>query len=334
MRSAVTGAAGFLGLAIVRHLLVGGDQVRGVVLPGDPQAAGLRQLDPGGDRLDIVEGDVTDIGSLAPAFRGVHRVFHTAALVHAWAPLSRFRTVNVGGMQNVARAAAEAGVERLLAVSTSDVFGIPRGDEVLDESSPVRRWGEPYADSKIEAERWLWQYRRDSGLPVTVIYPGWIYGPGDRAFLPGLAAAIRGGFMIFWARQVRLAWAYIDNIADACVLASAEPRAAGEGYLVHDGMEGPTFEEVCARIAGAIGARPPRRHVPYAAAYGAAAAVQWTWRTLGLRGTPPLLTVDVKAFGRSFRLSNEKIRALGWRPRVPTEEGMERALACLKPARE
>ena len=203
--SVVTGAAGFLGMAIARRLLAEGDTVRAVVLRGDPVATELRAL--GEARLEVVEGDVSDYGSIAPAFAGAARVFHSAALVHAWAPLERFRAINVGGTQNVARAALENRLERMVLISTTDVFGIPDGRTPLDEDSPFLPWNEPYADTKIEAEKWLWQFHRESGLPVSVIYPGWIYGPGDRAFFPGLAEAIRGGFMLMWFRGVRLEWA-------------------------------------------------------------------------------------------------------------------------------
>lgn len=327
--SVVTGAAGFLGLAITRRLLAEGDTVRAVVLRGDPAVAELRTLDAPG--LEIFEGDVTDYASIAPAFPGAARVFHTAALVHAWAPWERFRAINVGGTQNVARAALEHGVGRMVLVSTTDVFGIPGGRTPLTEESPFLPWNEPYADTKIEAEKWLWQFHRESGLPVSVIYPGWIYGPGDRAFFPGLAEAIRRGFLPMWFRGVRLEWAYIDNMVDACVLASTHPAAAGNGYIIHDGLDGPTLEEVCGRIADAIGAKRPSTYIPYGLALAAASICQAVWRIFGLKEGPPLRTVDVKAFGANRMLSNEKARReLGWTPRVGFEEGMRRALEALE----
>jgi nucleoside-diphosphate-sugar epimerase len=328
--SVVTGGAGFVAQALVRRLLDDGDVVRAAALPGDPRIAELRAAAPHAERLHVVEADVTDRAAIGAVIAGARRVYHTAALVHAWAPRERFRAVNVGGLCNVAEAAREAGVERLVHVSTTDVFGIPRRGELLDESSPFRPWGEPYADTKTEAELRLWELHRAGGLPVSVIYPGWVYGPGDHAFFPGLADAIAGGFMVFWCRDVRLPWVYVDNLADACVLASAHPAAAGNGYIVHDGSDGPTLQEVCGRIAAVIGAKPPRRHVPYAVAYGTAALLQAIWRLRGARTPPPLLTVDVKAFGHRFRLSNEKARRdLGWQPRVTVDEGMRAALEYL-----
>jgi len=325
----VTGAAGFVGTALVRRLVLDGMRVRAVVLPGDPFREALRDGTPDAT-VEIVEADVTDYGALAPAFAGATRVFHTAALVHAWTSRECFHAVNVGGSCNVARAVLEHGVGRLVHVSTTDVFGLPDGDHVLDERSPFRPWHEPYADSKIAAERLLWKCRRDEGLPLTVVYPGWVYGPGDRAFFPALAAAIGSGAMTFWRRDVRLAWTYVDNLVDACVRASTEPRAVGEGYLVYDTLDGPTLQDVCERIATRIGARPPTRHVPYAAALLAAHALEGVWRAAGARTPPPLRTVDVKAFGLQWRFSNEKARCeLGWSPGIGTDEGMRRALdAC------
>lgn len=323
--SVVTGAAGFVGQALVRRLLADGDEVRALALPKDPCLSELRALGPT-ERLQIIEVDITDASSMDTAFAGATRAFHTAALVHAWAPWERFRAVNVGGTQNVAQACLSHAV-RLLAVSTSDVFGIPVGDEVMDETSPVKRWNEPYADTKLEAEQWLWSFHRDTQLPLSIIYPGWVYGPGDKAFFPHLAQAIDGGFMLFWFRNAILPWVFIDNLVDACVLASTHPDAIGQGYIVHDGADGPTMEELCARIAEVIGKQAPTMHVPYPLAFLAATVAQPLWRWLGITSPPPLLTVDVKAFGFQWHLSAQKIRRqLGWAPRVSTKDGMEMAL--------
>ncbi|HSP96680.1 MAG TPA: NAD-dependent epimerase/dehydratase family protein [Candidatus Dormibacteraeota bacterium] len=318
----VTGAAGFVGLALVKRLRADGEQVRALALRGDRRLPELRALD-----VEVVEADVTDAAAIAPHFAGVERVFHAAALVHGWHPWERYRAVNIGGTQQVARAAQAAGVRRFVHISTSDVFGIPRDGAVIDESRPFDYWREPYPDTKIEAERWLWQFHRDSGLPLSVIYPGWVYGPGDEALFPGFAQAIRDGLLVFWQRDTKLAWAHVGNLADAIVLVSREPAAVGQGYLVHDDADGPTLEAVSARLAAILGRPLTPRYVPYAVAFAAAAAAQGVWRLLPLRGGPPVLTADVKAFGFRFRFSTAKLRALGWTPRVGIGEGMEQAFA-------
>jgi nucleoside-diphosphate-sugar epimerase len=331
--SLVTGAAGFLGQALVKSLLSNGESVRAVILPNDPRKAELQSRAATSGDLQLIEADVTDANALDGAFAGVKHVFHTAALIHAWAPWERFRAVNVGGTRNVAESALRHGVERLVHISTTDVFGIPHPGQVFDETSPFQPWGEPYADTKIDAERWLWDCRKTKDLPLTVVYPGWVYGPGDRAFFPSLAQAISDGFMIFWQRDVRLPWVYVHNLADACLLAATHPAALGNGYIVHDDSGGPSLQEVCARIAGVLGKPPPTRHVPYAAAYAAAWTAQHIWRLGRFRGPPPLLTVDVKAFGHRWNLSTQKVRReLRWAPATPVDEAMDAALESLREA--
>ncbi len=325
MTTLVTGAAGFVGQAVVRRLLADGERVRGLVLADDARLPELRAC---GD-VEIVAADVTDAAAVAAAVAGADCVIHAAALVHGWHPWARYRAINVGGTQTVARAAQAAGVRRLVHVSTSDVFGMPRRDEIIDERTPFRPWGEPYQDTKIEAERWLWAEHRARGLPLTVIHPGWVYGPGDRALFAGLAQAIRDGLLVFWQRDTVLAWVHVDNLADAIVRAARAPQACGEGYLVldDDAATGPTLEAVCTRLAAIVG-RPFRpRYVPYALAFAAAATAQAAWRVLPLAGAPPLLTADVKAFGYRWRFSSARVRALGWTPRIGIAAGMEEAFA-------
>ena len=322
MTALVTGAAGFVGLSLVRRLRDDGERVRALALPGDRRLPELRALD-----VEVVEADVTDAAAIAPHFAGVERVFHVAALVHGWHPWARYRAVNVGGTQNVARAAQAAGVGRFVHVSTSDVFGVPRDGRVIEESQPYETWNEPYPDTKIEGERWLWQFHRDSSLPLSVIYPGWVYGPGDEALFPGFAQAIRDGLLVFWQRDTKLAWNHVANLADAIALVSRAPAAVGQGYLVHDDADGPTLEQISARLASLLGKQLTPRYVPYRVIYAAAALAQGSWRVLRLKGAPPILTADVKAFGYRFRLSNAKLRALGWTPRIGIEEGMEQAFA-------
>lgn len=328
--SVVTGATGFVGGALVRRLLAEGDEVRAIVLPNDRFPSELQQVQEIGGRLRVITGDITDTASIAAAFEGADRVFHAAALVHAWAPFEKFHRVNVGGTRNVAEIALAAGVMRLVHLSTSDVFGLPRGEERFSETTALRRWGEPYADTKIEAEQWLWRFHRDSGMPLSVIYPGWVYGPGDRAFFPGLAEAIASRRMMFWRHGARLPLVYVDNLVDACLAAATVPAAVGRGYLIFDTQE-VTFEELCGRIAETIGVKRPRLHLPYGLVHSCASALQTLWRLLRRPTPPPLRTVDVKAFGLQWFFSNERARTeLGWMPRVSTDEGLRRALEDLR----
>ena len=320
----ITGATGFIGGHLVKANLQRGNRVTALVLAGDQGAEKLRQQD-----VDTLEGDVRDFESLKKAVTGIDIVFHCAAVVTDWAPKSLFEEVTVGGTENMCRAAAEAGVSRFVDMSTNDVFGIDE-DNVMDETFPLRPWNEPYPDYKIKAEEISWKYYREQGLPVTMVYPCWVYGEGDQTFVPLLADAIIKKDLIFWRRDVLVWPTYIDNLVDLLMYISEDPRAVGQGYLVHDG-ESVTLQEFCAGIAAAMEVPPITTHIPYAAAYAAAWLMELTWKVLRKKSRPLLTTYTVKNLGSRFRFSIEKAeKELGWKPKTSYAEGFARTMNWLR----
>ncbi len=311
----VTGGTGFIGGRLVRRLLAEGHRVRALCLPNDAGAGPLGELG-----AEVVVGDVTDEASVTESSGGVQRIFHCAGLVTDWAPWSTFRRIHVGGMANLLQAASRRRVSRFVWISTNDVFGV-REERVLTEDDDLRRWSEPYPDTKIAAERLAWQGYARLGVPACTIYPCWVYGPGDTTFVPLLADAITRREMLFW-RQDALVWpAHVDNVVDLLIRIGWADAAVGQGYLVHDGVC-VTLQAFCRRIAEHLGLRPPRWHVPYGAAYGAAAIMELVWRCLGGRSRPLLTTYTVTNLGSRLRFSIDKARReLGWTPPVGFEEG-------------
>jgi 2-alkyl-3-oxoalkanoate reductase len=320
----ITGATGFIGGNLLKGNLAKGNRVRAMVLPGDPGAASLRERG-----VEVVEGDVRDFESVKKAVDGVEIVFHCAAVVTDWAPKSLFQEVTVGGAENMCRAASAAGVSRFVDISTCDVFGIIE-DKVMDESFPLKPWNEPYPDYKIQSEKIMWRYHREKGLPVTMVYPLWVFGEGDQTFVPLLADAIIKKDLIFW-RKDALVWpTYIDNLVDLLLFISDDPRAVGNGYLVHDG-EYTTLQEFCAEIARALGVPPITTHIPYGLAYAASWIMELIWKALGIKTRPLLTTYAVKNLGSRFRFSIAKAeRELGWKPKISYKEGMDVTMKWLK----
>ncbi len=175
MKILVTGGTGFLGRRVVSELAPR-HALRLLVRRGSS-----RERFPEG--VEFVEGDVTDRASLDRAAAGCDAVVHAAALVKILAPRQEFDRINVGGLENVLAAAEEAGgVERVLYVSSFIALGptekAPGG--VLDESAEPRdrAWINDYERTKTLSDR---QARRAiaAGAPLTVVYPGVIYGPGE-----------------------------------------------------------------------------------------------------------------------------------------------------------
>lgn len=320
----ITGATGFIGGSLVGANLKKGHSVRALVLPGDPGAAALER-----QGVDVVFGDISRMESVRAAMKGAQIVFHCAAVVTDWAPVSLFRAVTVEGARNVCEAAAENRVSRLVHVSTNDVFGRDES-RVLDESTSLTPWGEPYPDHKIEAERIMWEYHKTRGLAVTMVYPCWVYGIGDRTFVPLLADAIKKRDMIFWRKDVIVWPTYIENLTDLLMLMADDPRAVGQGFLAHDG-ESTTLQKFCEAIAVAIGAAPPKTHIPYSAAYAAAVGMEFFWRLFAVKTRPLLTTYTVKNLGSRLLFSIAKAqKTLGWTPGTNFAAGFAKTMEWIK----
>ncbi|MFW5862205.1 MAG: NAD-dependent epimerase/dehydratase family protein [Spirochaetota bacterium] len=322
-RVLVTGATGFIGGHVVDANLAVKNTVRAFVLPDDPGAETLQAKG-----VEVVYGDIRDIDTVEGAVEGMDIVFHCAAVVTDWAPDRLFREVTVGGTENVCRASLKHGVKRLVDISTNDVFGIDEKN-VMDESFPLRPWNEPYPDSKIQAEKVSWGYY-EKGLPVTMVYPCWVYGEGDQTFVPLLADAIINGEMLFWRKDVLVWPTYIENLVDLLMLIATDDRAIGNGYLVHDG-ESTTLQEFCKGIADALGVKPATMRIPYHVAYAASWLMELIWKLLRRETRPLLTTYTVKNLGSRFRFSIHKAgRDLGWAPKVPYTEAFQKTMEWLK----
>ena len=322
-RVLITGATGFLGTHLVERNLQAGRDVRILALPGDRKAAELETRN-----VSVVYGDIRDYGAVAKAAEDVQIVFHLAAVVTDWAPKKLFTEVNIEGMRNICRASLEHGVARFVEASTNDIFGLKEG-VIMDEGFEYSYWNEPYADTKIEATKIAWEYHR-RGLPVTMVYPCWIYGPGDKTFVPEIIKSLRDKSLVFW-RKGSLVWpAYIGNVIDLLMVISENPAAVGQGFLVHDGVSD-TFENFSAKIADSLAIPRVSRHIPYGAAYAASWCLELAWKLLGKKSRPLLTTYTVKNLGSKLRFSIAKAeRVLGWKPAVSYEEGFRMTMDDLK----
>jgi len=323
-RVLITGATGFIGGHLVKANLSRGHQVIALVRPDNPGESALRT-----EGVDIVTGDIRDYEIVKRAAAGVGIIFHCAAVVTDWAPKKLFKEVVVDGTENLCKAGLEAGVSRLVHVSTSDVFGIDES-QVMDETFPLRPWHEPYPDSKIEAEKVCWRYHKELGLPVTMVYPCWVFGEGDRTFVPLLADAILKRELVFWRRDAIVWPTYIENLVDLLMLIAEDKRAVGNGYLVHDG-EYVMLQELCAGIAKELGVPAVTTYIPYPVAYGAASVMEFIWKLVGKKTRPLLTTYTVKNLGSRLKFTIAKAeRELGWKPKVSYAEGFKKTMEWLK----
>ncbi len=325
-RCLVTGATGFIGGRVATRLAKDGLSVRCLVRTTSDTST-LRKLD-----VELAVGDLTNASTVAGAAEGCRFVVHCGALVSDWATIDEIRRINVVGTRSVIEAAAAAGVERLVHISTTDVYGHPGGHGV-EESHPQTRFGNWYAATKRAAEA---EVRRG---PVThvILRPATVYGPGSEDVVGEMARAMRARQMLLIDRgRANAGLSYVENVVDATVLALSSPRALGQAFNVTDGLD-VTWDRFLGDLAEGLGFPPPRLSVPYGAAYALGFALEHGYRAVrgitGLRTRPLLSRQAVQVLGRSQDFSNRKAREeLGWEPRVTYAAGLEATLAWLREA--
>jgi NAD+-dependent farnesol dehydrogenase len=322
MKILVTGGTGFLGRRIVSELAPR-HELRLLVRRGSS-----RERFP--DNVEFAEGDVTDRASLSRATPGCDAVLHAAALVKILAPAEQFDRINVRGLENVMAAAEFAGtVERVLYVSSFIALG-PTDGKTLDETAEPRDrdWINDYERTKTLSDRAA-RKAIAAGAPLSVVYPGVIYGPGEMTegniVLRHVLDLVHGRLPgLIGKPERRWNYVYVDDVARGVALALEKPQTGR--YVL--GGENVTLAQFYGLVGRLTGAKIPTLRFPDSVAK-AAGAVQKTWAKV--RGTTPQLTPDlVEIYKHDWAYSSATAeRELGYRWRT-LEEGLTSAVAWLK----
>jgi ornithine--oxo-acid transaminase len=323
----ITGASGFIGGHIVERLRAQELPVRCLVRAGSD----TRHLERLG--VELAPGSLEDPRSLARAMDGCDYVVHCGAMVTDWGTVEEISQVNVTGTRHLLQAAGEAGVRRVVHMSSTDVYGYPGGAGV-DESHPPQGFRNWYAQTKLEAEA---EVRRAAaeGMETVILRPATVWGPRSTEVVGEIGSALRGGYMLLVDGGRRIAGlVYVDNLVDATLLALRHRAARGEVYNVTDGLP-VTWRQFTDGLAAGLGAGPPRLSLPYAVAQPVGRGLEEGYRLLR-RSTrmqaPALLSRQaVHIMGTDQDFSNRKLREqLGWQPRVSYEAGLAATVSWLR----
>lgn len=329
MNILITGGGGFLGQAICRLLVARGYAVTSF----------SRHAHAALDALGVTQaqGDLGDAEAVHAACAGRDAVFHNAAKAGAWGDYADYHRANVIGTQHVLDACRAQGVARLVYTSTPSVthragHPVEGGNEIdTPYGDPFRA---PYPATKAIAERAVLA-ANDAGLATVALRPRLIWGAGDPHLLPGLVARARTGRLrLIDGGGNRIDTTFVDNAAQAHVDAFDHlwpgSVCAGKAYFISNGEPRPLRDIVNALLCAAD-APQVTASIPYRLAYAIGAVCELAWRTLPLRGEPPLtrFLAEQLATPHWYDIGAAE-RDFGYRPLVSLDEGFTRLARSLK----
>lgn len=317
-RVLITGGTGFIGSRLALRCVEEGESVRVLAMKNTPaEVENSETLERVG--VEVVEGSVTDPGTLARAVEGVEVVYHLAAAQHeANVQDAHFRNVNVEGTRNILEAAVAMGVKRFVHGSTIGVYGDERSGPVTDDT-PL----EPdniYGVTKLEGERVVQEFARQ--VPVAIARISETYGPGDRRLLKLYRAAMGGKLFRIGTGKNLHHLVYIDDLIDGLRLAAVSPDMVEKTFVLA-GPEAVSSDEMISEVSRAVGQRPPRLRVPLWPLMFIAAVMEGVLKPLGIQ--PPLHRRRMNFFIKNFRFDTAAIAAeTGYRPKIDFVEGARR----------
>ena len=320
MKILVTGATGFLGMALARRLKTRNDEVtvlgRNPVILSTLAQAGMRPI----------QADLADTAAIHAACQGQDLVFHSGALSSAWGPARDFHLSNVIGTRNVI-AGCEAGhVQRLVYVSTPSIyFRLGSRLAVREDAELPTQAANEYARTKLLAEKEI-DRAFAHGLPVITIRPRAIFGEGDNAILPRLISRLKSGRLrVIGDGQNITDLTYVENVVDALLLCAEAPDTLlGRKYNITNAEPLPLWDLI-KKVCQALGYEYPHSRIPYPAALGLAATLELICHLLPGQPEPLLTRYMVGVLAKSTTLDISAARHdLGYQPRISVNEGFER----------
>jgi nucleoside-diphosphate-sugar epimerase len=308
MRYLVTGAAGFIGGALVQRLASEECQVRGVLHRTQPTF-----FHP---NVEYVTGDITNKEFLKGVLDKVDVVFHCAAFVKDYGPKQEFYQVNIEGTKNLVAACEGHPVKRF--VFLSHIRYEAESHSAL------------YRTTKHEAEEYLLERYAQTQFPVVIIRPGNVYGPGATTWvLRPLQAIQKNHITLVDGGKGIFIHTYIENLIDALCAAIEKPSAVGQTIDITDGDNTTTWGEYLNALAQMAHKPPIQRNLSKRTALVIGNLMMILYKILKI--DPWVTPMAVEVFTNQNTVSIKKAKEiLGYTPRVDYREGLEQVEQWLK----
>lgn len=314
----VTGGTGFTGGHLVRSLVADGHSVRVLVRSETRARCNL----PGA--VELVSGEISDATTVDQAVRGVHTVYHLAAMYREAKHRDEdYERVHVKGTSLLLEAARRHGVQRFVHCSTVGVHGHIVAPPA-DEHAPYGA-GDVYQRTKLEGEEVARSYHDANGMGVAVARPTAIYGPGDTRLLKLFRMIAKQRFVFLGSGEIFYHMVHVDDLVRGLRLLGTHPAAAGEVFIL-GGERYYTLREVAGLIAEAEGVPAPWLRLPARPFQLVGSLCEQCCIPLGIE--PPIHRRRVDFFTKSRAFTIEKAKqVIGYRPEVGLREGIHATLA-------
>lgn len=318
MKNLITGATGFVGSYIAERLAKEGEDVTVLVR----KTSNTKFLS--GIGVKFAYGDINDLESVRKAMQGVDIVYHSAALADEWISPKEARRVNVEGTRNLLEAAKEAGVKRFVFISSLAVLGM-KDHHGTSADAPYHKTGDSYIDTKIDSEQLVMDYYKRYSLPVTVVRPGFVFGPRDNKLIPRLTERLgKKQFMFVGSGKNKINAVYIENLTDAIIRAARSEKAIGQKYNVTNDS-GMTLEGLVFDIVDIWKFEKPKKHIPKFMAYLVCNILTGIARLTKAKEPPYITKTRIKFLSLNLDFDISKTRNdLGYDPRISITEGLKR----------
>jgi len=318
MKAFVTGGTGFIGSHIIDNLIRKGIQIKALVRNNSNTS---RLMNRG---IEFVYSDILDSSSLKKNIGDVDLVFSAFGILGQWGmPEQTYRNINTKGVRNLIESCLNSGIRQFIHISSAGVLGPLPDGVVADESFPFNP-SNIYEETKCEAEKEIISFAKKEGLPVTIVRPEFVYGPGDIHVL-GLFKAVQAGkFFILGNGRSLLHPTYIDDLMQGINLCIDNKTAIGKTFLI-TGENPISVEDLAKTIAEELGVSLPKIKIPLVVANIAAVLFELGTKVANYE---PLLTISRVRFfseNRSFSCRKAGVE-LGYVPRVSFKEGVRRTV--------
>ncbi len=314
----ITGATGFIGRHLSERLLREGRKLK---LFCRPESKHKLPPFPQGS-AEIVIGDLRIRDTINKAMHGVERVYHCAGHVLDWGSQETFHSTNVQGTEWLLEASVDRKIKRFVHLSSIAVFGVP-SPPYFDDETPYNPGKDFYSQSKVEGESLAFKFHRDHGLPVVVLRPSVVYGPGSSWVEEPVRLIRKNRMFLIAGGKGTCHPCYIDNLIDAIILVSEHSGAVGQGYIVGDNQP-ITFDEFFNHLAKLVGAKPVNRSIPLFLSRIMASFFECSHKRLKIGDRPFLTHTAIDMVATQSTMSMNKIcRELDYKPGISIERGME-----------